>query len=69
MLSLITGDDRPFVLSTPRLESDDRLHVRRSFNDPAVDGLFRLKSAPRPLDEIKELVGVNGKGHEALESY
>jgi L-ascorbate metabolism protein UlaG (beta-lactamase superfamily) len=68
MLSSITGDDRPFVLSTPRLESDDRLHVRRSFQDTAVDELFRLKSAPRPLDGIKELVGVNGKGHELLES-
>ena len=38
------------------------------FCDAAVDELFRLKSAPRPLDEIKELVGVNGKGHELLES-
>ena len=68
MLSTITGDDRPFVLSTPRLESDDRLHVRRPFDDSAVDELFRLKSASRPLDEIQELVGVNGKGHELLES-
>jgi L-ascorbate metabolism protein UlaG (beta-lactamase superfamily) len=68
MLSLTTGDDRPFVLSTPRLEGDDLLHVRRPFHDAAVDELFRLKSAPRPLDEIKELVGMNGKGHELLES-
>ena len=31
MLSLTNGDDRPFVLSTPRLENDDLLHVRRPF--------------------------------------
>src|SRR5579871_2414689 len=70
MLSLISGDDRPFVLSTPRLESDDLLHVRRPFKHESVDELFRLKSAPRPYDEIKELVGLNGnvKEHELLRS-
>jgi L-ascorbate metabolism protein UlaG (beta-lactamase superfamily) len=58
MLSTITNDDRPFVLSTPRLESDDCLHLRRPFDDPAIDELFRLKSSPRAWPEIKEMMKI-----------
>jgi len=56
MLSVLTGDDRPFVLSTPRLESDSLFHLRVPFDDEVVDELFRLKSAPRPWGEIKEML-------------
>jgi hypothetical protein len=48
MLSVLTGDERPFVLSTPRLESDSLFHLRVPFDDEVVDELFRLKSVPRP---------------------
>jgi L-ascorbate metabolism protein UlaG (beta-lactamase superfamily) len=58
MLSVLTGDDRPFVLSTPRLESDSLFHLRVPFDDEVVDELFRLKSAPRPWGEIKEMLKV-----------
>src|SRR5437016_10445255 len=40
MLSLIDQDERPFVLSTPRLESPGLLHVRRPFDYECVDLLF-----------------------------
>jgi len=56
MLSVLTGDDRPFVLSTPRLESDSSFHLRVPFKDPIVDELFRLKSVPRPWGEIREML-------------
>ena len=56
MLSVLTGDDRPFVLSTPRLESDSLFHLHVPFDDEVVDALFRLKSAPRPWGEIKEIL-------------
>jgi len=56
MLSVLTGDDRPFVLSTPRLESDSVFHLRVPFDDEVVDELFRLKSNPRPWGEIKEML-------------
>jgi L-ascorbate metabolism protein UlaG (beta-lactamase superfamily) len=62
MLSRTTGDDRPFVLSTPRLESDELLHLPISFDDEAVDELFRLKSKPKPFDAIADLVRLNGNG-------
>jgi len=56
MLSVLTGDDRPFVLSTPRLESESLFHLRTPFDDEVVDELFRLKSIPRPWGEIKEML-------------
>ena len=58
MLSVLTGDDRPFVLSTPRLESDSLFHLRVPFDDEIVDELFQLKSSPRPWGEIKEMLRV-----------
>jgi L-ascorbate metabolism protein UlaG (beta-lactamase superfamily) len=56
MLSVLAGDDRPFALSTPRLESDSLFHIRASFDDEVVDELFRLKSVPRSWGEIKEML-------------
>jgi L-ascorbate metabolism protein UlaG (beta-lactamase superfamily) len=56
MLSVVTGDYRPFVLSTPRLESDSHFHLRVPFDDDVVDELFRLKACARPWGEIKEIL-------------
>jgi L-ascorbate metabolism protein UlaG (beta-lactamase superfamily) len=58
MLSMITGDQRPFVLSTPRLESESLFHLRVPFDDEVVDELFRLKTFPRPWGEIKDMLRV-----------
>jgi len=68
MLSLITGDDRQFVLSTPRLEDEKRLHLRIPFDDGAVDRLFQLKHDPLPFDEIAELASLNGGPRNLLRS-
>ena len=64
-LSVIQNDARPFVLSTPRLESDDTLHLRRTFEDEAVDRLFRLKTEPQPWHVIKETLQV-GDAYDSL---
>jgi len=52
MLSLITGDDRPFVLSTPRLGEPDTLHMQVPFADARVDRLFELKDTPRTRHQV-----------------
>jgi L-ascorbate metabolism protein UlaG (beta-lactamase superfamily) len=58
-LSLTEGDkDRPFVLSTPRLDEEGLLFVRRPFHDPGMDELFRMKRQPRPYGHVKELLGI-----------
>src|SRR5438477_2239701 len=58
MLSVITNDDRPFMLSTPRLESPDSLHLRLPYDDECIDDLFRLKTSPRAWAEIKEMLRI-----------
>lgn len=58
MLSLITGDDRPFILSTPRLNEEGQFHLRLPFEHPVVDQLFELKSHPRRWFEIKDMLNV-----------
>ncbi|HKX32792.1 MAG TPA: MBL fold metallo-hydrolase [Blastocatellia bacterium] len=69
MLSVLTGDDRPFVLSTPRLESDSLFHLRRAFDDEAVDRIFQLKSVPRPWGEIKEMLDVPEASERLVRSF
>jgi L-ascorbate metabolism protein UlaG (beta-lactamase superfamily) len=69
MLSLVTGDERPFVLSTPRLESDSLFHFRVPFDDEVVDELFRLKSRPRPWGEIIDMLRVPESSEPLVRSF
>ncbi len=69
MLSVITGDHRAFVFSTPRLESDSQLHLRVPFDDEIVDKVFQLKTSPRPWSEIEEMLNVPGEAKPLLRSF
>jgi L-ascorbate metabolism protein UlaG (beta-lactamase superfamily) len=68
MLSPLSGDDRPFVLSTPRLESPDSFHWKIPFADPAIDELFRLKFSPQPMSKIRDIVDVPSASEKLFES-
>src|SRR5215510_5397571 len=68
MLSLIRSDDRPFVLSTPRLDSDDSVHLSMPFDHPSVDELFRLKKAPQTWRQIESLIPFNAEDAEDMRS-
>jgi L-ascorbate metabolism protein UlaG (beta-lactamase superfamily) len=67
MLSLITGDDRPFVLSTPRLPTPGLVHWQVPFDDERVDWLFELKHQPQPWAVIKDVMGLPDAQDEALQ--
>lgn len=54
-LSVVGVDERPFVLSTPRLSSPDTLLLDMPFDDERVDRLFHLKRTPAALNAIQEL--------------
>ncbi len=69
MLSVISQDDRPFVLSTPRLESESSLHLPISFDQDLIDELFRLKATPRPWFEIKEMFRIPGSKDNLMRSF
>ena len=69
MLSVLTADHRPFLLSTPRLESESLFHLRIPFDDEAVDELFKLKSTPRCWGEIKEMLKVTRATEQLARSF
>ncbi len=69
MLSVLTSDDRPFLLSTPRLETDKAFHLRTPFDSEVIDELFRLKSAPRRWGEIKEMLGAPEASERLVRSF
>ncbi len=58
-LSRIGGDDRPFVLSTPRLPDDSHIDWQVPFESPDVDRLFAMRTAPARRSEISGLLGVS----------
>lgn len=69
MLSSLSGDDRPFVLSTPRLESDNSLHWHVPFSSARIDRLFELKSSPQPWPVIKETIGLPDTCDDKVRSF
>jgi L-ascorbate metabolism protein UlaG (beta-lactamase superfamily) len=69
MLSTISGDDRPFVLSTPRLEGEGRLHLQVPFDDERIDELCRLKSTPQPWRIVQRLFELPDDQQPLLRSF
>jgi L-ascorbate metabolism protein UlaG (beta-lactamase superfamily) len=69
MLSVINQDDRPFVLSTPRLESEEEVHLRIPFNHPGIDELFRMKTEPQTFAAIKDRLGFEDKYDDLFLSF
>lgn len=69
MLSEISGDDRPFVLSTPRLESDDSLDLHVPFASERLDALFRMKRTPASFEAIRDTLGLDEAGARRLRGF
>ncbi len=55
-LSLLDGDKRPFVLSSPRLATEDNIIVKIPFADLRWDEFFRLRNEALPLEQISKLI-------------
>lgn len=53
-LSLETGVERPFILSTPRLPSPDVLDLRIPFRHPGLAELFRARTQATTLARLRE---------------
>jgi L-ascorbate metabolism protein UlaG (beta-lactamase superfamily) len=68
-LSQCESDDRSFVFSTPRLESEGRLFLDVPFNHEGLDELFRMKFVPQPYEYIKEALNVRNGGGELFSSF
>ncbi|MFW6012100.1 MAG: MBL fold metallo-hydrolase [bacterium] len=59
-------DRRPFIMSTPRLPDNERLHLSVPFSSERIDNLYDLRSTPQPLEEIRDRLEL---GPEELEAF
>ena len=69
MLSLITQDDRPFVLSTPRFKEPRNVHVRIPFANEQTDRLFQLKNQTATFAQIKDMLDLPDEDDEVFRSF
>jgi L-ascorbate metabolism protein UlaG (beta-lactamase superfamily) len=67
---LLAGDARPYVFSTPRLDSDrDTLHVHLPFRHEALDRLYAMRRTPGPVEPLREAMGIGAKDAELFASF
>lgn len=57
-LWITNNDQRPFCLSTPRLEDDQVLKLNIAFDDPAIDALAKMKRTAGSLQEIERVLKI-----------
>lgn len=69
MLSLIQKDDRPFVLSTPRMKEEGNVHLKLPFHHTGIDELFKMKRTPRTFSWIKETLELPDEDDELLRTF
>lgn len=69
-IQLVNSDDqRSFVLSTPRLDDKDLIHLEIPFKDKAIDQLFKMKSTPGSYEEIQKILGIQPEQKELFRSF
>jgi len=69
MLSLIQKDDRPFVLSTPRIKEKGSVHLRLPFHHKGIDELFKMKRTPATFSSIKEALELPDEDDELFRTF
>ncbi len=57
-LWMTNNDERPFVLSTPRIAMEGVLNVPIAFDNPVIDQLSAMKRKPAPLEDIRLQLGL-----------
>lgn len=65
-LSLETGVERPFILSTPRLSSSNVLDLRIPFRHPGLEELFRSRVHGTTLSRLREMLELDVEEAAAL---
>ena len=68
-LYLITDDDRPFVLSTPRLDGENVLMLDIPFKHEGIDELFKMQRTPNSYERIKEILGITPEQEVIFETF
>jgi L-ascorbate metabolism protein UlaG (beta-lactamase superfamily) len=63
------NDERPFCLSTPRLEEPHVLSLNIPFDHPGIDELAKMKRVPQTLGYIKAMLGISTSQEELFETF
>ena len=64
-----TNDERPFCLSTPRLEEPGVIQLNIAFDHPAIDELAKMKRTPQSLGYIKALLGISATQESIFDTF
>jgi L-ascorbate metabolism protein UlaG (beta-lactamase superfamily) len=68
-LWLTDNDERPFVLSTPRLDEDEVLHLDIPFSHPVIDLLSRMKAEPLPYGQVRQQLSLSDAQEQLFRSF
>ena len=68
-LWLTHNDERPFVLSTPRLEEPNVISLDIPFDYPGIDELAKMKRTPQTLGYIKAMLGIPASKEALFETF
>lgn len=68
-LWLTDNDERPFVLSTPRLDSEDVVHLNIPFDHAFIDKLSKMKREPGSLSSLKEMIDLTPEQETLFDSF
>jgi L-ascorbate metabolism protein UlaG (beta-lactamase superfamily) len=63
------NDERPFCLSTPRLNEPHVMHLNIPFNHEGIDALSRMKRNAGSIDEIAAQLGVEEKDRALFNTF
>lgn len=67
-LSVLNSDNRSFVLSTPRVVTDNEIIIEKPFEDPAWDDLFRAKESAVEIKSLADKLNIKMEEFSLFES-
>jgi L-ascorbate metabolism protein UlaG (beta-lactamase superfamily) len=68
-LWITNNDQRPFCLSTPRLDQPNALHLPLPFSNFAIDSLARMKRTAGSFEKIKAELGITKDQEPLFETF
>lgn len=67
---LTDQDERPFVLSTPRIESEKhKLHLQIPFRSNALDEFFKMQYEPGNMRRAADMLGIKPEDEELFSTF
>lgn len=66
---ITNNDERPFCLSTPRLDEPHVLHLNIPFDHEGIDVLCKMKRNAGSIDEVAQLLGVREEDRPLFNTF